>query len=181
MSLVLTWFWFESGSCSELLHRRTSKILRNLVLSIVNLQKISYDNDWLSGEFLAAAVSLSSEGPVCGPWAQEYAGGVVFTELSWINWLSNWVRLENCSLMGSNFTPIFPQNTRVRFSRYSRCSLRRQISDALAMFSAFTQNFGRILCSYVLPLVSVLLLREIFMQVMETWIHEFNWESCLLQ
>ena len=43
-------------------------------------------------------VSLSSECPVCERWARKFAVGVVFAEISLINWLSNRARCEICQL-----------------------------------------------------------------------------------
>ena len=66
-------------------------------------------------------------------------------------------------------------------SLFALFSLTSDYSDALAMFSAFSDIFGCMFYSYFLPLLRVLLLWRKLMEVMETLIHEFSSESCLLQ
>ena len=136
----------------------------------------------LSGEFLGAPVSPSSRVPKCGRWARECAVGVVFPELSRINCLSNRVEVEICSLRGFKSASILCPISSCEISSLSGFfSWALDWKDALVMFSMFTDILGCKVCSYVLPLLRLLLLWEKLMKVMETWIYELCWESYLLQ
>ena len=59
------------------------------------------------GEVPKIPVSPSNEGPVWGQSVRAPAVGVIFTDISWISWFSNWITFKICSFRVSRFAISF--------------------------------------------------------------------------
>ena len=125
----------------------------------------------LFDKVLEAPASILTECPACKQWVRGPAVGLVFVEFCWISSLSNWVRVENYSLVGSKLVLILASfnSSGNRLVRPSIFSVPR-VADASMVFSVFTDIFGRNLWLQILLLLKFLQLGERLMKLLN--VHE---------
>ena len=118
----------------------------------------------VSGEVLEAPASLSKEGT--GPAIE-----VIFVELSWISWLSYWIRVEIYFLGGFELALIFPPLNQVNKFPLAIPSIpsAARVSDASMVLSVFTDIFGCNLQLQIVTLLEVVQSKERLIQLLYFW------------